>query len=57
MVVDVTKVPVEEIAVFFAKGMMCNVIAAAGRSDGNDAQWLPVLKALWPDKFPLPNGQ
>jgi AcrR family transcriptional regulator len=57
MVVDVTKVPVEEIALFFAKGMMCNVMAAAGRSDGNDPQWLPVLMALWPEKFHLPNGQ
>ena len=52
MVLELTGVPVEEIAVFFAKGMMCNVIAAAGRSDGNDPQWLPVLAALWPDKFP-----
>ena len=36
MVLELTGVPVEEIAVFFAKGMMCNVIAAAGRSDGRD---------------------
>ncbi|HTJ66605.1 MAG TPA: TetR/AcrR family transcriptional regulator [Actinospica sp.] len=57
MVVDIAKVPTEEVAMFFAKGMMCNVIAAAGRSDGNDLQWLPVLEALWPHKFPLPNGQ
>jgi len=57
MVVELTKVPNEEVAVFFAKGMMCNVIAAAGRSDGNDPQWLPVLMALWPHKFPVPGEQ
>ena len=57
MVVELTGVPVELVALFFAKGMMCNVMAAAGRSDGSDPQWLPVLKALWPDKYPLPNEQ
>ena len=57
MVAEVSGVATEEIAMFFAKGMMCNVMAAAGRSDGNDPQWLPVLMALWPEKFPLPNGQ
>jgi AcrR family transcriptional regulator len=57
MVVEVSGVATEEIAMFFAKGMMCNVMAAAGRSDGNDPQWLPVLMALWPEKFALPNGQ
>jgi AcrR family transcriptional regulator len=58
MVNELTGVPVEKVAMFFAKGMMCNVIAAAGRSDGNDQQWLPVLKALWPDKYELPgDGQ
>ena len=54
MVVELTGVPIHEIALFFAKGMMCNVIAAAGRSNGDDAQWLPVLMALWPDKYPVP---
>ena len=54
MVVELTGVPIHEIAMFFAKGMMCNVIAAAGRSSGDDAQWLPVLRALWPDKYPVP---
>ena len=49
MVVDVTKLPVEEIAVFFAKGMMCNVLAAAGRGDVRDSEWQPILEALWPD--------
>ncbi|MBR7835742.1 TetR/AcrR family transcriptional regulator [Actinospica durhamensis] len=51
MVVEISGAPLEEIAVFFAKGMFCNVIAAAGRSDGKDPQWLPVLTALWPDRF------
>ena len=57
MVVEVTGMPVEEVAVFFAKGMMCNVLAAAGSSDGNDAQWLPILMALWPDKSPVPGEE
>jgi len=49
MVVDVTKLPVEEIAVFFAKGMMCNVLAAADRGYNRDPEWQPILAALWPD--------
>jgi AcrR family transcriptional regulator len=57
MVVDISGMPLPDIAMFFAKGMMCNVMAAAGRADGNDLQWLPVLTALWPEKFTLPNGQ
>lgn len=56
MVVEISGEPLEEIAVFFAKGMMCNVIAAAGRSDGRDPQWLPILLALWPDKFDMPGA-
>ena len=48
MVVGMTKVPVGEVALFFAKGMMCNVMAAADRSYGDDPQWVPVLEALWP---------
>ena len=51
MVVDVTMVPVEEAAIFFAKGMMCNVLAAADRGYGRDPEWQPILEALWPDKF------
>lgn len=51
MVVEISGEPLEEIAVFFAKGMMCNVIAAAGRSDGRDPQWRPIITALWPDKW------
>jgi len=50
MVVTVSGEPVEEVAVFIAKGMMCNVLAAAGRTGSSDPQWEPVLKALWPDK-------
>lgn len=47
MVVGMSKVPVGEVALFFAKGMMCNVMAAADRSYGNDPQWQPVIDALW----------
>ena len=50
MVVEVSGEPIEKVALFFAKGMMCNVIAAAGGYGGEDAQWLPVIKALWPEK-------
>ena len=50
MVVTVSGAPLEEVAVFIAKGMMCNVLAAAGRTGSSDPQWEPVLKALWPDK-------
>ena len=51
MVVQVSGVPVEEVAVFIAKGMMCNVLAAASSQGPNDPQWEPVLRALWPDKY------
>lgn len=56
MVIELTGVPVEQVAVFFAKGMMCNVLAAADRSYGNDPQWSPVIAALWPDKDEAPDG-
>jgi AcrR family transcriptional regulator len=49
-VVEISGQPLEEIAVFIAKGMMCNVLAAAGRDGSADPQWKPVLRALWPDK-------
>ena len=51
MVVGMSKVPVAEVALFFAKGMMCNVLAAADRGYGRDPEWQPILEALWPDKF------
>ncbi len=38
--------PIEDRAIFIAKGMLCNVIAAAGRLDGTDDQWIPILDAL-----------
>ena len=38
--------PIEDRVIFFAKGMFCNVIAAAGRLDGMDSQWMPILDAL-----------
>lgn len=47
MVIGMSQVPVEEAAVFFAKGMMCNVMAAADRSYGSDPQWQPMIEALW----------
>jgi AcrR family transcriptional regulator len=50
-VVEISGEPVEEVAVFIAKGMMCNVLAAAGRSGSSDPEWEPVLRALWPHKF------
>jgi AcrR family transcriptional regulator len=31
---------------FFAKGMLCNMIAAMGRADGNDPMWQPILDVL-----------
>ena len=48
MINEMAGLPMEETAVFVAKGMMCNVMAAADRSYGNDPQWVPVLEALWP---------
>ena len=49
MVAEVSGEPLEKIALFFAKGMMCNVLAAAG-GYSDDPQWLPVIEALWPDE-------
>jgi AcrR family transcriptional regulator len=46
---DLTGLPIEDRTLFFAKGMFCNVIAAAGRLDEegeHDPQWLPILDAL-----------
>ena len=31
---------------FFAKGMLCNMIAAMGRADGGDPMWQPILDVL-----------
>jgi AcrR family transcriptional regulator len=31
---------------FFAKGMLCNMIAAMGRSDGGDPMWQPIIDVL-----------
>jgi AcrR family transcriptional regulator len=41
-----TGLPIGDRVIFFAKGMFCNVIAAAGRLDGMDPQWTPILDAL-----------
>jgi AcrR family transcriptional regulator len=38
--------PVEERVTFFAKGMLCNAIAAMGRADGADPVWQPILDVL-----------
>lgn len=40
--------PIEDRVIFVAKGMFCNVIAAASRLDGEeqDPQWAPILEAL-----------
>jgi len=43
---SLTGLPIEDRVIFFAKGMFCNVIAAAGRLDGMDPQWMPILEAL-----------
>ena len=48
MINEMAGLPLEETAVFVAKGMMCNVMASADRSYSNDPQWVPVLEALWP---------
>lgn len=37
---------VEARVTFFAMGMFCNVIAAIGRIDGTDTEWVPILEAL-----------
>ena len=41
--------PIDDRVVFFAKGMFCNVLAAAGPSPGEaeDPRWNPILEALW----------
>jgi AcrR family transcriptional regulator len=38
--------PVEIRVDFFAKGMLCNMIAAMGRADGRDPMWQPILDVL-----------
>jgi AcrR family transcriptional regulator len=48
MINDMAGLPMGQIALFVAKGMMCNVMAAADRSYGTDPQWGPVIDALWP---------
>jgi AcrR family transcriptional regulator len=39
-------VSVESRVTFFSMGMFCNVIAAIGRIDGTDTEWVPILEAL-----------
>jgi AcrR family transcriptional regulator len=47
---ELTGLPMEDRVLFFAKGMLCNVIAAAGPTDAGEAedpQWTPILEALY----------
>lgn len=37
---------VPERVTFFAKGMLCNTIAAMGRADGTDPMWQPIIDVL-----------
>ena len=41
---------------FLAKGMLCNVIAAMGRVDGEDPQWQPILDVLRDDTAEAAEG-
>jgi AcrR family transcriptional regulator len=43
---NLTGAPVEARVDFFAKGMLCNMIAAMGRADGQDPMWQPILDVL-----------
>ena len=43
---NLTGAPVEARVDFFAKGMLCNMIAATGRAEGDDPMWQPVLDIL-----------
>lgn len=40
---------------FFAKGMLCNMIAAMGRADGGDPMWQPILDVLR-DEVQMPSS-
>lgn len=39
-------VSLDEVVMFFATGMFCNVIAAVGSADGSDPEWEPILDAM-----------
>ena len=39
-------VSVEARVTFFAMGMFCNMLAAVGRIEGTDTEWVPILEAL-----------
>lgn len=43
---NLSGMPIGDRVIFFAKGMFCNVIAAAGQIDGEDPQWTPIIDAL-----------
>jgi AcrR family transcriptional regulator len=48
---ELTGLPIEPRVTFVAMGMFCNVIAAAGRLDGFDDQWAPILEAMHRQKY------
>ena len=48
---ELTGLPIEPRVTFVAMGMFCNVLAAAGRLDGADEQWAPILDALHRQKY------
>ena len=45
---NLTGAPVVDRVEFFARGMLCNMIAAMGRNDGHDPVWEPAADASWP---------
>jgi AcrR family transcriptional regulator len=51
LIEELTGLPIEPRVTFVAMGMFCNVIAAAGRLDGFDDQWAPILDAMHRQKY------
>jgi len=52
---NLTGAPLELRVDFFAKGMLCNMIAAMGRADGGDPMWQPILEVLR-DEVQMPSS-
>jgi AcrR family transcriptional regulator len=50
----ISGMPIDDRVIFFAKGMFCNVIAAAGRIEGADPEWQPIVEALGRYRQPTP---
>ena len=58
VVENVSGAPLEDRVSFFAKGMLCNTIAAMGRADGGDPVWQPILDVLREEVTPAaPDGE